>query len=806
MIGNESVSFSLFMKKLIFLLKIVFLKQFLLTTFILLSIESLAQVYTLKGVVFQKGTKTNLPGANILLLESNQGTFSNKDGQFSLQVKSGEYTLKVSYIGYNPFEQKLSISTDLDFTVDLEQNQREIAEVTIINKHAQQNLENPQTGMIKLSMQDMKKLPVFLGETDPIKAIRLTPGVQAGGEGNAGIFVRGGNPGQNLVLLEDMPIYNASHLLGLYSVFNPGVIKNVSLYKGSYPSAYGGRASSMIRIGLNDGIPEKIEMEGSIGLISSRLNIATPLFNKKASLLLGGRFTYIESLLPLFKTFHINNNYLDKNRYNFNDFNVRFETRLSTNNKLIINGYSGVDHYQLVHSSIGMTNEMNWGNRAATIKFIHFFNTQCSWSNIVGITSYFFNLNASYQQYSVKLKSELTDPFFRSDVLFALPKHLVNVGIETTLHLITPESTDLNVDKSIFRSNLKYSSGEVSLYLNDTYELSSDISLVGGLRATTYAHLGPYDRFLRDAQGIMIDSTHFGTNRNIKIYRGLEPRISINYKQSDKASYKASLSRNYQFIHLISVGTVSLPTDIWFPSTLLVKPEFTDQVTLGYFRNFNKNSYESSFEVYFKRLSNIIEFKNSLITKYRYNEFEESITHGTGYSYGAEWYVRKNSGDFTGWLSYTLAWSIRKFNDLNNGEYFFGKYDRRHDLALTLQYQINKHWSLSSVLIYSTGNAMTLPAGRYMIQGSIINEYTSVNSFRMPAYHRLDLSATYTQRVNNKYESSWNFSIFNAYNRSNPYYVFFEAKGSLDDYYLSVKAKKVSLFPILPSVSWTFKF
>jgi len=782
------------------------LRKLFIISLLLLSFGSFAQQYYLRGVVLQKGADINLPGANILIVETNQGVFSDKDGLFSISVKEGEYTLKVSFIGYQPYEQKISINSNQNITINLEPSEHEIDELIVTDNRTKQNVENPQTGMVKLTLLDIKKLPIFLGDSDPIKAIRLTPGVQAGGEGNAGIFVRGGDPGQNLILLEDLPLYNPSHLLGLYSVFNPGITKNVTLYKGAYPSAYGGRSSSLMKIGLDDGISDKTECEGSLGYISSRIGIKTPLFNSHASLLLGGRITYLQVLQPIFKAINLKNNYLENNMYNFNDLNARLEILLNLKNRLIFNSFSGIDNYKLTHSTMGMTNTMRWGNQAASVKLIHLFNSDCSWSNTIGVTTYFFKLNASYLQYAIKLKSDLVDPFFRSDLLFSSSKNLLNIGIESTYHRITPESANVYIDQTEHYSNLTFKSGEFSLYLNDIYEFSSKISLIGGIRATTYIQLGNYNKYTKNTLGEISDTIHYGVNEPVKKYYGIEPRISINYKVSNSSSYKLSLSRTYQYIHLISVGTVSLPTDIWFPSTRLVKPEFTDQITLGYFRNFKNKGYEASVDLYFKRLSNVIEFKNSLISSYRYNEFEESITHGIGYSYGVEWYLKKNVGEFTGWLSYTLAWSVRKFKDINEGEFFFGKYDRRHDLALTLQYQINKNWSASSIFIYSTGNAMTLPAGRYMVQGSIVNDYTSVNSFRMPAYHRLDLSLTHTRKVRDNYESTWNFSIYNVYNRSNPYYIFFEAKGNLDDYELSVKAKKVSLFPILPSISWTFKF
>lgn len=782
------------------------MKQSLFIIILLVSVKIWAQPLTLKGVVTQHGTNIVLPGATAQILETNQGTSSNADGCFTFGIaKKGVYTLRVSFIGYAPFEDTVNINSNISVSVALTPEETQLTEVTVLSNKNSTILSHMQAGTQKLTIKDIKMLPTFMGDNDPIKALRLTPGVQAGGEGNEGLFVRGSDPGQNLTLLEDLPIYNASHLLGLYSVFNPSIIKNITLYKGAYPSLYGGKASSLLKIGLTDGIPDKTEVEGSVGYISSRASVRIPLLRHNASLLMGGRFTSLQTLRPVFNLLNSEDNYLENNMYQFNDLNARLEVSISKKDRLIVNSYSGADNYKLLHSSSGVTNKMYWGNRAATIKQIHTFSPTCSWSNTLGITTYFFNLNAHYEQYSLKLNSELVDPFFRSEMYLSLPKHFIQVGTELTLHNNKPESTNVKIDESEYLSNLRFRSGEISVFINDTYELSPNTTISAGVRTTAYTHLGKYNRYLKDAAGTITDTLHYGFNEPVKTYYGIAPRLSANIKLSENSTYKISLSRSYQYIHLISVGSVSLPTDIWFPSTFHVKPEFTDQVAMGYGRVFNAG-YEASIDLYFKKLNNVIEFKNSLMANYSHNEFEENIIHGEGYSYGAEWHCKKNVGKVTGWVSYTLAWSIRKFDEINNGKPYFGKYDRRHDLAITAQYQLSKHWSLSSVIIYSTGNAMTLPTGRYMIQGNIINDYTSVNAFRMPAYHRMDIAATYTRKVNNKFESSWNFSIYNLYNRANPYYVFLEAEGKLEDYKLSVKAKKIALFPILPSVSWSFKF
>ncbi|HSA05132.1 MAG TPA: carboxypeptidase-like regulatory domain-containing protein, partial [Tenuifilaceae bacterium] len=712
------------------------MKRYLFIILVFFIVKASAQPYILSGTVEHRGTNLKLSGANVLLLESNQGVSSDSTGHFTIQVKNkGQHTLRVSFLGYSDYEQKIEISGNLTVQVTMDIEQTQLTEITVIGNRTNQTQSNPQTGIQKLSMKDIRMLPKFMGDSDPVKAIRLTPGVQAGGEGNEGLFVRGSDPGQNLILLEDMPIYNASHLLGLYSVFNPSIVKNVTLYKGAYPALYGGRSSSLLKIGLTDGISDKSEFEGSIGFISSRASVKTPILKNNASLLVAGRITYLQLLKSTSEMIGSKVKYLENNMYNFGDLNLRLEFQISPKNRLILNSYLGSDKYELTRSLIGMTYNMDWGNRVATIKHIHIFNSNTSWTTIIGVTNYFFNLDANYQQYGVKLKSELTDPFFRTEFFYSHNNHFFQFGLETTLHSITPESADVQVNSSPYTSHLKFRSREVSVFANDTWTVNDHISVMAGVRATSYTHLGAYNTYLKNAYGEVTDTLRYGFNDPVKTYYGVEPRFSLSYKRSQDESYKLSLSRNYQYMHLISVGSVSFPTDIWFPSTKHVKPEYTDQIALGYYRSLKNNLYDASVELYFRQMQNVIEFTNSLTATYEYNEFEESVTHGKGYSFGAEWHIRKNIGSFSGWISYTLGYTIRKFDDINNGQFFFGKYDRRHDLALTLQYKLSEHWDLSSVFIYSTGNAMTLPTGRYMIQGQIVNDYTSVNSFRMPAYH-----------------------------------------------------------------------
>jgi len=782
------------------------LKNALVLLFLFVSIVAKAQSFCVKGEVRQSGTGELLPGANVFITETGKGIATDAKGFFSLCFdKVGTYSISVSFIGFSSEQFSLALQADTSIVILLKPISNEVEEVVVTHDRSQKILSIAQPGVVSLNMNSVTALPAFLGESDPIKAVRLMPGVQAGGEGNSGLFVRGGDPGQNLVLLEDMPIYNVSHLLGLYSVFNPSLLKGVTLYKGAYPALWGGRASSLLRIGLLDGIPEKTTVEGSIGLISSRVSINTPI-TSKSSVLIGYRQTYLEALRPLFGLANPDENYLERNMYNFNDLNARFEVHATSRSKFIWNGYYGKDKFDLLKSSSGIESGMNWGNWASTLKYIYTVNPQWAVTSTVGTSAYFFNLDAKYQLYSLNIESRLADWFVRADVSYSTAKHFLQMGGETVLHTNTPESTSITLDGADYNSLLDFRSREFTLFLNDTYQLNDKVTLTSGVRATIYSPLGPYSRYHKDFSGYVTDTTYHAYNKPIKTYWGIEPRVSLNYKFSDRQSYKASISRCYQYIHLISVGSVSFPTDIWFPSTALVKPEYTDQIALGYYQTMRSNAYEASVDLYFRHQNNAIEFMNSLMSNYQYNEFEESIVQGDGYSFGTEWHVRKKEGAFTGWLSYTLSWTLRQFDEINSGKVYYGKYDRRHDFAVTASYQINAKWSVSSTFIYSTGNAVTLPSGRYVIQGSIVNDFTSVNSYRMPPYHRLDLSLSYKTVVRRKYESSWNFSVYNAYNRANPYYIYFSAKADFENYELEVKPNKESLLPIIPSISWSFKF
>jgi hypothetical protein len=458
-------------------------------------------------------------------------------------------------------------------------------------------------------------------------------------------------------------------------------------------------------------------------------------------------------------------------------------------------------------SGYQLSTRMKWGNRLGSLRWNHIFNHAFSANQTIGYTGYDFYLDASFNKYGFHLSSKIDDWYYKMDfLLLKFLDHRLQYGLNYTYHRFSPNNMHASLNQVSYTNAPIYYSHETSAYINDQWTLSPRLTFNAGLRFTNYMQTGPYTQYALDENGFVEDSLVYKKNTIIKTYNRPEPRLSAVYQVNEISSVKASYSINQQFIHLASVGSVSIPTDFWIPSTKNILPQWVTQYTLGYFRNFAGNQYETSVEGYFKQMNDQFEFRNGLFSKTNRNAIEENIVRGKGYAFGMEFFVKRNLGKTTGWISYTISRTFRQFDEINSGKLYPAKYDRIHDLSITLMHQMNDKWSFSAVFIFSTGNAMTLPAGRYIVQGNLVNDYGKVNSFRMPAYHRLDISVNYLLYKKERMESNLNFSVYNVYNRANPYYIYFEAQGNLDSYELSVKPKQISLFPILPSLSWNLRF
>ncbi|HLF46932.1 MAG TPA: TonB-dependent receptor [Chitinophagaceae bacterium] len=785
---------------------------------------------TLNGYIRDSINGESIIGASVSIIVAGQaagttkGVTSNQYGFYSITLDAGQYHISVSHISYQSKSILLDLNNDQPFNFDMLPKEFSIAEVMLYsNQRRDANVKNAEMGKVDLSISRIKNIPAFLGEVDILKAIQLLPGVRNAGEGNAGFYVRGGGPDQNLIMLDDAVVYNTGHLFGFFSVFNSDAIKNVSLIKGGMPAQYGGRLSSVLDVAMKEGNINKFQMDGGVGLIASRFSMQGPLIKDRsrstgsspsvqtrvggrASFIISARRTYVDALA---KPFIKKTSDFYGSGYFFYDLNAKVNYRFSEKDRLYLSGYFGRDVFDFNNEKRSFKSNIPWGNATATLRWNHVFNKKLFANTTAVYNNYKFKFAAAQNNFELSMVSGIKDANLKVDFdYYPLPQHKIKFGTLYTYHKFIPNVLSGKQDSVVFKPNNepeKFAS-EFAFYIQDDWELSDKIKLNYGTRWSGFTQIGPYKRFSRDIHGNKTDSSVYKNFESVKTYGGLEPRITIRFKLNDETSVKAAINRNYQFIHLVSNAGSTLPTDLWVPSTYRVKPQLSWQYTAGLFKNFKNNIYETSIEVYYKNMQNQIEYQEGFTPSLK--DPEEEFVFGRGWSYGAEFFINKTRGKLNGWIGYTLSWTWRKFAELNGGEKFPARYDRRHDMSIVVNYEAGKKWKLGAVFVYGTGNATTLPERFYFINGVLTQEYSKVNQYRLDDYHRLDLAATYTPtaRKKRKLQSYWVFSIYNVYSRLNPYFIYFDQTGSLFDGSLKVEARQVSLFPILPAVTWNFKF
>lgn len=781
--------------------------QFLLLLFFVTTSDVIAQTkYTISGYAKDLQNGETLIGATITVKGLVRGITSNQYGFYSITLDQGNYQLICSYAGYQPKSLLVNLEADLQVNFDLSTGVA-MQEVIIASKKTDGNVKNAQMGRIVLPIEQIKAIPAFLGEVDLLKTIQLLPGVRNAGEGSAGIYVRGGGPDQNLIMLDDAIVYNSGHLFGFFSIFNSDAIKNVALIKGGMPAQYGGRLSSVLDISMKEGNNKKFQVEGGIGLIASRISIQGPIKKDKASFIISARRTYIDALS---KPFVKPSNQFYGSGYYFYDVNAKMNYRFSEKDRLYISGYFGRDVFNFVNGKRSLDVNIPWGNATGTIRYNHVFNKQLFGNTSLVFNNYNFSFEAAQNNFKVKLASGIRDITLKQDFdLYASSKHKIKFGGLYTFHKFTPSVVSGVQDTVVFKPQNPQSkfAHEAAIYVQDDWDLSSKLKVNAGLRYSWFQQIGAYKIYTTDANGNRTDSTIFKSGEPVKTYGGLEPRVTFRYALNDETSIKASVTRNLQYIHLVSNSGSTLPTDLWVPSTYKVKPQISWLYAAGLFKNFNDNQFETSVEVYYKSMQNQIEYQEGY-TPNTLQDTENFFTFGKGWSYGSEFFINKTKGRLTGWIGYTLSWTYRKFPALNFGEKYAAKYDRRNDLSIVALYDLNKRWKLSATFVYGSGNAVTLPQRFYLINGVLTQEYSRINEYRLPAYHRLDFGATYSPKKNEtrKFKSEWVISIYNVYNRKNPYFIYFDPYGSAYSGNLKIQAKQVSLFPIIPAITWNFKF
>lgn len=773
-----------------------------------------SQLYgqTINGFVKDSTTGEVLVGAIIKTIDGKKGAATDVKGYYKIDLTAGVYTIQITYLGYITQQRTISVSTqDINLNFSLSSNAVSTKEAVITGERNNKNVTSTEMSRVELSGEQVKTLPVIFGEPDVLKAITLLPGIKSGGEGGTGFYVRGGGPDQNLILMDDAVIYNASHLLGFLSVFNTDAVRNVEVIKGGMPANYGGRLSSILNVNLREGDEQKYKVNGGIGLISSRIMAEGPIQKGKSAFMVAARRTYIDALVKPFLTEE-----QKANGYYFYDFNAKAHIHLNDKNKLSFSGYYGRDIFnfrsptnQLVKFQVG------WGNAAASLKWFHSFNKNFYSNTIFIYNRYDLNNQFEFGENGFKLSSGLEDLNVKQDFYFTPNKnHSIKFGGQYIYHTFTPgiatgQVGTITIDESI---NKQYAH-EWALYAMDEFKLGKRLTFNAGLRAVFFTQVGPYTERIFDSEGIEIgEGKTYNKGDVIVTYPGIEPRLAGTLLLNSNTSVKASFTRTYQFLHLATTSGAQFPADLWVPSSKLVKPQLAYQYALGVFKNFNENLYETSIEAYYKPMYNQIEFKPGANLFFNQN-LENEMIFGEGLSYGVEFFAKKKFGKLIGWVGYTWSRSTRQFDELNQGKSYFFRYDRTHDISLVASYQFNKKWSGTLVFVYGTGNAATLPTSRFAYRPgydiienepkfTFVDVYDKINDFRLPAYHRMDVSFTYLQKQTQKFESSWNFSIYNVYNRANPYFIYFVP----DIEEMRVKAYMVYLFPILPSVAWNFKF
>ncbi|WP_245447154.1 TonB-dependent receptor [Mucilaginibacter celer] len=751
--------------------------------------------YTISGTIKSKQTGETIIGASVRVVNGNMGTSSNEYGFYSLTLPAGDYQLSVGAMGQKSMVIPVLLSSNQRLNIELEDNAQQLTEVTIKAKPAgARDLSSPQMGVEHLSIQETKNIPVLLGERDVIKTIQLLPGIKSAGEGSGGFYVRGGAADQNMILLDEAPVYNASHLLGFFSTFNSDAIKNISIYKGDMPAQYGGRLSSVLDIKMNDGNNQKFGVSGGIGLIAARVNAEGPIQKGKSSFLISARRTYADSFLALSKDSVAKNSQLY-----FYDLNAKANYVLGDKDRLFLSGYFGKD----VLSAADIAG-INWGNTTATLRWNHIFNSQLFSNTSLIYSNYDYKLNIKQDVNEYNIYSQIRDFNFKEDLQwYAGQNNTVSFGVNAIYHTIKPGEISATGNSGVISQSLenRYSL-ENSAYISNTWRATDRFTLTYGVRLSAFTILGSGNYYTVDGDGNITGATHYNSGQAVKTYLNPEPRVAAAFQLNDISSLKASYARNAQNLHLISNSNAGSPTDKWVASTNLIKPELADQFSVGYYRDFNKHNYEFTVESYYKKLQNQIDYRNGA-NVFTNQPIETQLLYGKGRAYGAEFLLKKKTGRLSGWISYTLSKSEKMIDGINSNQWYNARQDRTHDIAIVAIYKASDKWTFSANFVYYTGDAVTYPTGKYQVDGVNYYYYTNRNADRIPAYHRLDLGATKQLKKTAKMQSDLTFSLYNAYGNPNAYRIFFRDNKTDPT---RTEAVRTTLFTFVPSVTYNFKF
>ncbi len=745
---------------------------------------------TLKGIVTDAETKQPLPNVNLFIEQLKTGTVTNDEGSYSITIAQATYQMRISYIGYK--EQYITVNLNKATTYNIAlKSDTQLNEVLVTADKKDENVNRTNMGVEKLSISEIRRMPALMGEVDVIKAIQLLPGVHPTAEGSSGYSVRGGSADQNLIILDNATVYNPSHMFGFFSVFNNDVVQNVELYKGDMPMKYGGRLSSLLDVQLKDTYTDKIKGNGGIGLISSRLMLEGSL-GKKTNWMIAGRRSYADLFLKASSDEQIKNTVIY-----FYDLNAKLTHRFSATDKLSINLYMGNDKFGT--SSIA---QFSYGNRVGSMTWGHIFNENLLFKLSLNATNYHYMLQSELDNASIKWESNITDLMLRWDWEHSLSDFFkLSYGATSTFHLFNPGLvTRPNYPDYKLQRNQAL---EHAVYLSAEHKVTDQLTLRYGVRFSAFQNLGKATTYTYDKDYEVSDSVKYKSGEIYHTYYALSPRVALVYKLTDHSSVKANYARNTQFMQLANNSAAGSPLDLWFPASPNIKPQTVDMVSAGYFHNLNNNAIETSVEVYYKKIHNVIDFADHAQLLLN-DKLEGEVRTGTGKAYGIEFMIKKNTGRLTGFINYTLSRSERTIADINHGKSYLSPYDKPHSLNISASYQLSKKWSVSAAWIYATGNPTSYPTGRFEVNGEYFPIYSGRNEFRKDDYHRLDLSATYipTPKRKRKWTGEWNFSLYNAYGHKNPWIITYDQNTSSG----IPTAKMTCLFSLVPSITYNFKF
>ena len=750
--------------------------------------------FTVSGSVRSAKTGETIIGASVRSLHPPVGTASNEYGFYSLTLPAGARQIEISAVGMKTVVKDLSTEGNTVLDILLEEDSKDLQEVTIRATSAGRSLRNPQMGLERLTMSEIKNIPVIFGEKDVLKTIQLLPGIKSAGDGNSGFYVRGGAADQNLILLDEATVYNPSHLLGFFSTFNSDAIKNIVVYKAGMPAQYGGRLSSVVDVKMNDGNNQDLGVSGGIGLIASRLNVEGPIQKGRSSFLVSGRRTYADVFLKL-----STDSSVKKSQLYFYDFNAKLNYQLGEKDRLYLSGYFGRD-------VLGQDNlaGINWGNTTATARWNHLFNSRLFSNTSLIYSNYDFKITNKEAGNTFSIISQIKDWNLKEELQWYINgSNTLNIGFNAIHHTIRPgeisAAKDAGVNSVVFPHRFSL---ENAVYFTNTWKATSQLSLTYGLRVSAFSILGKGDYYAIDGAGAITDTFHYGSGQVVKTYLNPEPRVALGYQLNTSTAVKLSYVRNTQNLHLISNSVSSSPTDRWVANTNIIKPEVSDQVAVGYYKDLVFNQLELTVESYYKTMQHQIDYRNGADV-YTNNPIETQLLFGKGRAYGIEWLLKKKAGRLTGWISYTLSKTERKIDGINNDQWYNARQDRTHDIAIVAIFQLNKKWSLSADWVFYTGDAVTFPTGKYKVDGNVYFLYTKRNAYRMPSYHRLDLGATCQLKKKKKFSSELNFSLYNAYGRENAYQISFRESKTDPN---RTEALQTALFRFIPSISYNFKF